>query len=153
MTVTLDNKLLVSGSLDGSIKVWDIVSGNLVSSFSASSEVFSIAVVQGIDGSYWVLAGLANSLILTANIYDANLKYCIQLHNACVLAVKFGMNGKWFISASKDGTLKCSIIPSGQMICKSSESAYVACCDISTDGQYVLSGGGTNSGMVYEVIY
>ena len=90
---------------------------------------------------------------MTASLNEPETKYCIKLHQQCVLSVKFGPSGKWFVSAGKDGTLNCSMIPTGQTICKAKESSYIACCDISACGKYILSGGGAEAGTVYEILY
>ena len=57
LTATDDDQLLISGSLDGSIRVWNVASGKHVSTVRASSEVFTVSVVRGEDSSQWILAG------------------------------------------------------------------------------------------------
>lgn len=80
-------------------------------------------------------------------------KYQLQLHESCVLSLKFAHCGKWFISTGKDNLVNAWRSPYGASIFQARESSSVLCSDISTDDKYIVTGSGDKKATLYEVIY
>ncbi|XP_074600285.1 transducin-like enhancer protein 3 [Brevipalpus obovatus] len=80
-------------------------------------------------------------------------KYLLQLHESCVLSLKFAYSGKWFISTGKDNMLNAWRTPYGMSIFQNREQSSVLSCDISSDDKYIVTGSGDKKATVYEVMY
>jgi WD40 repeat protein len=80
-------------------------------------------------------------------------KYKLQLHESCVLALKFANSGKWFATAGKDNALNAWRSPYGASIFSSKETSSVLSCDISSDDKFIVTGSGEKKATLYEVMY
>ena len=58
--MTADGKRAISGSLDNTIKVWDLSSGNIIASFTGESSIASCAIAP--DG-VTIVAGDASGRV------------------------------------------------------------------------------------------
>ncbi|MGL5880165.1 MAG: WD40 repeat domain-containing protein, partial [Xenococcaceae cyanobacterium] len=68
VAITPDNQKIVSGSSDGTVKIWDIDSGEMLHSFDGCASVASVAVTP--DGSN-IVTGCDDLTITMWQIPDA----------------------------------------------------------------------------------
>ena len=92
-----DGKTLVSGSIDKTVKLWDISSGRLLRSFDGHhGDVSSVAF----SPTGKILA--SGSLDATVRLWDANsggLLFTLKGHSSDVLSVAFSPDGKLLVSS------------------------------------------------------
>ena len=98
-----DGKMVASGSGDGTVKVWDTSTGNLVQNYSAkASRVFS--VVYSPNGS-WLAAGTeANGVMLWQPATKAGR--ALEGHRGAVSAAVFSPTGALMATGGQDTTVK-----------------------------------------------
>lgn len=65
-------------------------------------------------------------------------KYQLNLHESCVLSLKFANSGKWFVSTGKDNLLNGMRAPYGELIFYTKETSSVLSCDISSGNFFNL---------------
>ena len=63
----------------------------------------------------WLSVGMESSHVEVLHITKAD-KYQLNLHESCVLSLKFAHSGKWFISTGKDNYLNGWRTPYGASI-------------------------------------
>jgi hypothetical protein len=109
-----NGKQVLSGSYDDTIKLWDIVNGKEIKTFSGhSSLVFSVAFSP--DGNQM----LSGSNDKTVKLWDAASGRIIRTfseHTGGVYSVAFSPDGKQAISGSNDGTTRIWDISTGKEI-------------------------------------
>jgi WD40 repeat protein len=132
-----DGKQVISGSIDNTLKLWDVATSREIRIFSGhSGRVFSIAFSP--DGKQ-VISG---SWDKTLKLWDVTTGREIRTftgHTNPVTSVAFNPDGKQVISGSADKTLKLWNA-SGGSITFSGHSDEVTSVTFSPDGKQVVSG-------------
>ena len=97
--------LLISGSADQTIKVWNAVTGNLKFTLNGHTDVVNSLAISPCDR--WLISGSADQ---TIRIWDLTIptqkSVVIDEHSHAITALAFTPDGKYFISAAKDNELK-----------------------------------------------
>merc|ERR1712036_56809 len=133
---------------DGNIAVWDLHNQTLVRQLQGHTDGASCIDISA-DGTKLWTGGLDN----TVRSWDLREGSQLQLHESCVLSLKFANCGKWFVSTGKDNLLNAWRTPYGASIFQSNETSSVLSVDISTDDKYIVTGSGDKKATVYEIMY
>lgn len=101
-TFSPDGKLLVTGSRDTEVLIYEHATGQLITNIDAHS--FATQVVKfSLDGKY-LFTGGSDSDIKIWNATDWSLVHTISNHSSDVLDLDFSPDGSLFASSSYDGT-------------------------------------------------
>lgn len=147
--ISSDGTKLWTGGLDNTVRSWDLREGRQLQQHNFNSQIFSLGYCPTGD---WLAVGMESSNVEVLHCTKPD-KYLLQLHESCVLSLKFAYSGKWFISTGKDNMLNAWRTPYGVSIFQSREQSSVLSCDISSDDKYIVTGSGDKKATVYEVIY
>ena len=103
MKVDQNLGLLISASVDGTIKVWDLIKMSLKFNFvSHTNIVLSIEITD----DHKLLSGGADNSIVYWDLKKGNKINQFIGHKSNVLFLSVHPNGKYFFSASKDGEIR-----------------------------------------------
>lgn len=141
-----DDKLLVSGSEDGTIRIWDVQTGRELRRAEVGSAVKSIAVTD--DGSA-IAAAIQGKSETTLSVFDVdNLKVGSTWQVPRADHVGISSNAKVVITDCLPATLWDA--KTGREIFKLSgkDANWAFDVAISRDGNFVLTGGSPESGAV-----
>jgi len=98
-----DGTLLVSGSHDCSIKLWDVQTGGVVKTFCHTEKILSVSISVG---NTMIVSGSADKTICLWNIGTGEC-HVIKGHNSHITTVSFSpTNPQLLLSASNDGTVQ-----------------------------------------------
>ncbi|XP_074600286.1 transducin-like enhancer protein 3-B [Brevipalpus obovatus] len=147
--ISNDGTKLWTGGLDNTVRSWDLREGRQLYHHNFSSQIFSLGYCPTGD---WLAVGMESSNVEVIHSSKQE-KYLLQLHESCVLSLKFAYSGKWFISTGKDNMLNAWRTPYGMSIFQNREQSSVLSCDISSDDKYIVTGSGDKKATVYEVMY
>lgn len=102
LAITPDNKTLVSGSCDGTVKIWNLTTGELLHNLTDhSSEVWSVAITPNGET---LVSGSQDSTVKIWNLQTGELLNTISgysKYQGVVCAVAISPDGK-FIACSRD---------------------------------------------------
>ncbi|MBD2535023.1 trypsin-like peptidase domain-containing protein [Nostoc flagelliforme FACHB-838] len=134
-----DGKTLASGSLDGTIKIWNVRTGQEITTLQGhSSSVRSVAFSP--DGKT-LASGDWRRTIKIWNVGTGQEITKLQGHSDYVESVAFSPDGITLASGSKDGTIKIWNVRTGQEITTlKGHSSYVLSVTFSPDGKTLASG-------------
>ena len=114
IAVTLDDKCIVSGSSDNTLKLWDIKSGECLRTFVGHEDsIYALAITS--DGKYIVSGSDDNTL----KLWDINSRDCLRTfvgHKGWVNSVVITTDGQYIISGSNDKTLKLWDLNNGKCL-------------------------------------
>ena len=99
------SNLVVSGSFDESVRIWDVRTGKCLKTLPAHSDPVS-AVHFNRDGSLIVSSSYDGLCRIWDTASGQCLKTLIDDDNPPVSFVKFSPNGKYILAATLDNTLK-----------------------------------------------
>ncbi|KAG6328237.1 hypothetical protein ID866_10852, partial [Astraeus odoratus] len=134
-----DDRLIVSGSLDKTIRVWDAHTGSQLGSpiEGHTNVVWSVAFSP--DGSRWIASG---SLDNTIRVWDAHTGSQIgspfEGHTSGVFSVTFSPDDSWIVSGSRDQTIRVWDAHTGSQIVSPFEGHTDSICGV--DNQRGLVG-------------
>ncbi|KAJ3037929.1 Transducin-like enhancer protein 2 [Rhizophlyctis rosea] len=95
-----DGSQLITGSLDETVKVWDVAQGKEIMRFDCHSKVFSLRLTP--LGSFMAI-GLENSMIQLRHLRDPSQDREFRSHEYCVLSMKYAPPaGSWCVTTGKD---------------------------------------------------
>ena len=141
VAVTPDGKKIVSGSIDNTLKVWDLESGQCLATFEGhASGVWGVAVTP--DGS----KAVSGSTDMTLNVWDLESGQCLATlrgHPSSAPAVAVTPDGKRVVSGSSDKTLKVWDLESGRCLATlDGHGESIAEWDVAVtpDGEKAVSG-------------
>ena len=133
-----DGVFALSGSIDSTLKLWDVATGREIRTFSGHSDTVN-SVAFSPDGKQ-VLSGSGDS---TIKLWDASTGREIRTflgHRADVSYVAFSPDGKQALSGSGDSTIKLWDVATGHEIRTfSGHSDSVSSVAYSPDGRFALS--------------
>jgi len=147
--ISPDGMRIFTGGLDNTVRTWDVREGRQLSQHDFSSQIFSLGYCPTGD---WLAVGMESSHVEVLHTAKSD-KYQLNLHESCVLSLKFAHSGKWFISTGKDNYLNAWRTPYGASIFQSKETSSVLSCDISCDEKFIVTGSGDKKASLYEVAF
>jgi WD40 repeat protein len=105
LAVSLDGHLVLTGSVDQTIRVWDVADCRELACFHVESG--SVAAVAFSPDNHWLLSGSTDG---TIQLWDAHLHTLITTwrdHEHRICAVAFSEGGKNILAASSAGIVTC----------------------------------------------
>ena len=134
-----DDDYVVSGSKEGSIKLWDIHKQRSIKTFTGHTNSVT-SVCFSPDGKN-ILSG---SLDATIKLWDIETGRCVrtfEAHKSFVNSVCFSKDGKFVISGSSDGTIRFWAVETGECIeILKEHKGAVTSVSVSSSGKYLVSG-------------
>lgn len=110
--ISPDGSRIFTGGLDNTVRTWDVREGRQLSQHDFSSQIFSLGYCPSGD---WLAVGMESSHVEVLHNTKPD-KYQLNLHESCVLSLKFAHSGKWFVSTGKDNYLNAWRTPYGANI-------------------------------------
>ncbi|MBD2603463.1 serine/threonine protein kinase [Scytonema hofmannii FACHB-248] len=150
IAISRDNSILVSGSYDKTIKIWNLPDGTLIRTLTDhSGGVSSVAISP--DGQTLV-SGSRDKTIKIWQIADGTLIRTLTGHSSSVFSVAMSKDGQTLVSSSADKTIKIWQIADGTLIrTLTGDSDYVNSVAISPDGQTLVSGSGDKTIKIWQI--
>ncbi|KAJ1555544.1 hypothetical protein HK405_000663 [Cladochytrium tenue] len=141
-----DGNSLASGSWDGTIKLWEAATGQLIRTMEAHSDVVQSVAFSG-DGKT-VVSGSWDHRIKLWGVATGRLLQTLEAHSERVWSVAFSSDGRMVASGSSDGTIKLWEVATGwplrtsgnQVRTLTGHSDVVRSVAFSSDGFTVASG-------------
>ena len=119
LIITPNGKMLISGSLDGTIRLWRLPDGRHIRTLEGHSDsVFCLSISP--DGKILASGSLDN----TIRLWDLHSGECLQIlvgHERWVNCLSISPDGKTLVSGSYDRTARLWSLPSGKPIRKFAE--------------------------------
>ncbi len=133
--------ILVTGSWDKTLKVWNVATGQLLRTLMGHQEaVWSVAVST--DGKT-LASGSSDQEIKIWNLPTGQLIHTLGGHSSWVAAVALSPDGELVISGSSDKTIKVWSLRSGELIHTLKGHTYaVTSVAITPDGKTLVTGSG-----------
>lgn len=148
--LSADGRQLLTGSLDGTLRLWDLSRHQQRASFAMPAQVYSLAISPSPDAT--VAIGLENTQVQLLDPASGQ-RAVLPLHESCVLSLRFATSGAWFITTGKDCVLAVWASPAGRLAVQVREAASILCSDVARDGEYIVTGSGDQTATVYKVMY
>ena len=131
--------LLVSGSYDNSVNLWQISTGKLRLSLKHDDKVLGVAISP--DGKQVVSASRDKTLKIW-DVKTGDLLPILKGHSESVTCVLITPNGKQVISGSTDKTIRVWDLASGKILYTlNGHEDAIGAIAITRDGKYLFSGG------------
>ncbi|MCS7227406.1 MAG: WD40 repeat domain-containing protein [Endomicrobia bacterium] len=134
-----DGKYLASGSLDRTIKLWEVSTGRLVRTLEGHTwDVESVAFSA--DGKY-LASGSGDKTIKLWEVSTGRLVRTLEGHTDRINSVAFSADGKYLASGSWDKTIKLWEVSTGRLVCTlEGHTDRINSVAFSADGKYLASG-------------
>ncbi|MGK7874380.1 MAG: hypothetical protein AB4426_14025 [Xenococcaceae cyanobacterium] len=135
-----DKQILASGSFDDTIKIWNLNTGQLISTLTRASRVNAIAISP--DGQTLISSG-NNNTIKIWNIVTAT-QNTLSGHSDWILCLAISPDGQTLVSGSSDRTIKIWNLQTGEIRhTLTGDDGAVLAIAISPDGRTLVSSSGT----------
>lgn len=147
----LDRRRLVSGSWDGTVRIWNVVTGNCEMVLEGhTSTVWSVAVFH--DG----MRVISGSLDKTVRVFDAKSAECLMIleeHDDSVFSVACSCDGSLIASGSRDKTIHVHDSNTGELInVLTGHAGWIYSINFSHEGQRLVSGATDNTVRIWNSI-
>ena len=137
LVIDQEGTRLISGSRDGTIRIWDLVGSEPCRILTGHTEGISALVLEPASGRL-----VSASWDMTLRVWDLDTGETVQTlrgHNECVLAVDIMPSTGHIVSSGPDGTIRIWDLQSGAEVRKMSNfSKSVFDLTITPDGTHVL---------------
>ncbi|EJC99720.1 WD40 repeat-like protein [Fomitiporia mediterranea MF3/22] len=148
-----DGKCVASGSNDGTVRIWDVESGEMVYVLFEEIRAFITSVVFSPDGHRLASGSYAK----TVTIWDCESREVVSApfegHTGSVWNVAFSPDGTHVASASEDATIRVWDIMSASTVrVLEGHTAAVRCVAVSSDGKQMVSGSEDKTIRVWDAI-
>jgi WD40 repeat protein len=144
-----DGCRLVSGSWDGTVRVWDVQTGAELLCLRGHEHAVT-CVSFSADGHRLVSGSGDNTLRLWEARTGAEL-LCLRGHEGAVWSVSFSADGCRLVSGSGDETVRVWEAQSGaELLCLRGHEGGVTSVSFSADGRHLVSGSGDKTVRVWE---
>ena len=145
-----DSKILASGGVDNSIKLWDVASGQELMTLTGHS--FGVASVAFSPDGKILVSGSADKTIKFWDVASGRELRTLTGHATGVRSVSFTPDGRILASGSLDRTIKFWDVASGQELrTLTGHSSWVTSVAFSPDGKILASSSRDKTIKLWEV--
>jgi WD40 repeat protein len=150
LAISPDGKILVSGSADQTIKVWDWATGTeLRTLVGHSSFINALAIAP--DGKTLV-SGSADQMIKIWDLTTGKELRTLTGHTGFINALKISHDGRILVSGGADQIIKIWDLTTGKELrTLTGHTGYINSLDISADGHTLVSGGTDQTLKVWDL--
>ena len=114
IALSVDSTLLVSGGLDSTIVLWNVLSGKVIKKLGFHH---GVVTTLNLNGSGSLLAsGSSDKTVVVYDIADEKIAYKIDNLTSDVTVVRFSADGQLLAVGSQDKTIRLYNAKSGQLI-------------------------------------
>ncbi|KAJ3124366.1 hypothetical protein HK098_001190 [Nowakowskiella sp. JEL0407] len=139
VAMSLDGKLVISGSKDATIKVWSTDTGEEVSTLTGHTNVVTVFAVSS-DGKFFASGSEDRSIILWSMKNYEKLKRFVG-HSDAIYALAISSDSKLVVSGSDDHTVRLWLIETSEVLRTFvGHSHWVNSVAFSPDDQCIISG-------------
>jgi WD40 repeat protein len=149
-----DGKYIVSGTDDGTLRLWDTKHSEEIYSIIAHSDDIN-AAIWSYDGRY-IFSGSSDKTIkmwrFVEDVGFFKLEKTFETESHTVAALALSPNGRYLVSASHDRTLKLWDIQTGENLRTfEGHKSTVRSVVFSPDGRFIVSGSWDTTAKIWEV--
>ena len=113
LAFTPDGSHIVSGSLDCTIRIWDVATGRLERTLPGEVMVNAVAVTP--DGR-WIVSGGQDGKVGVWDFATGHRERVLEGHTSRVAVVAATPDSRWIVSGSEDRTLRVWDLASGKLL-------------------------------------
>ncbi|KAJ3217120.1 Transducin-like enhancer protein 4 [Dinochytrium kinnereticum] len=150
-TLTPDGHRLITGSLDKSVKVWDVLGGKEIAHLEYPTPIYSLGFCPIQPPR--IAVGLEKSIDIRNISQPSEKREVMGVHQDCVLSVRYAPSGSWFATTGKDKKWVCWRTSDYGSVFEIPESSSILCAEISACGDYLATGSGDSVANIYSMIY
>ena len=129
---------MISGSVDKTIKIWDLVTGT--EKFTVKGHSYSVKVIVFTPDGKTVISASTDNTIKIWDVETGTEKFTLKGHSSWVSAIALTPDGKILISGSHDNTIKIWEIETGAEIATFTGESPINCCAVAADGVTIVAG-------------
>jgi Tol biopolymer transport system component len=145
-----DGKTVVSGSLDRTLRLWDVAS--VQSLRTLEGHTYAVTAVAFSPDGKTVVSGSDDGTLRVWDVASVQSLRTLEGHTYAVTAVPYSPDGKTIVSGSYDGTLRVWDVARGQSLrTLQGHTAAVNAVAYSPDGKTVVSGSYNGTLRVWDV--
>jgi WD40 repeat protein len=145
-----DGQTLASGSVDSTIKLWNVKTGNLLQTLEGHS--YSVNSVAYSPDGQTLASGSEDNTIKLWNVKTGKLLQTLEGHSYSVNSVAYSPDGQTLASGSVDSTIKLWNVKTGNLLqTLEGHSSWVNSVTYSPDGQTLASGSEDNTIKLWNV--
>jgi WD40 repeat protein len=150
VAVTFDDRHVVSGSTDNTLRVWDLATGETKTTLRGhTGSVYAVAVTP--DGRH-VVSGSGDSTLRVWDLATGKSKTTLRGHSGPVNAVAVTPDGRHLVSGSTDSTLRVWDLATGETkTTLQGHTGSVRGVAVTPDGLHVVSSSGDNTLRVWDL--
>lgn len=139
LVFSLDQRYLISGSADHTIRIWDAQKGRLMRTIAAhAGAVLSLAITPD---SKKLISGSADTTIKIWDLNQYHLPQTLIGHSGWVLSIAISRDGTLLVTGGGDATIKIWSLSTGELLKTLTEHLTpVLSVAISPDSQLLVSG-------------
>ncbi|KAK7203840.1 Utp21 specific WD40 associated putative domain-containing protein [Myxozyma melibiosi] len=130
------NKTIISCSLDGQLQFHEFKTAALTYSLQLPAPATSLLLHRSTD---LLAVSLENKQILVVDILTKRVVRELKGHAQAISAFDFSADGRWIVSASKDGTIRTWDLPTGSCIDAVRVSSPVSALRLSGNGEWLAT--------------
>ncbi|KAH8662952.1 WD40-repeat-containing domain protein [Tricladium varicosporioides] len=149
-----DGKQVVSGSYDGTVRLWDVVTGKQVLPALEGHTSLVTSVAFSPDGKQVVSGSYDNTVRLWDAATGKQVLPALEGHTSEVSSVAFSPDGKQVVSGSWDKTVRLWDVATGKQVLPALEghTSQVSSVAFSPDGKQVVSGSWDKTVRLWDVV-
>ena len=139
VAVTSDNKYILSGSDDGTIRIWNLIEKRQAGVLEGHwSKVTTVAITT--DYKY-IISGSSDRSIIVWNFINKRQEFPLQGHLEGVTSVAVTSDNKYIISGSEDKTIRIwNFLEKSQETVLQEHLDWVTSVSVTNDNKYIISG-------------
>jgi WD40 repeat protein len=158
-----NDRLLASGRLDGTVRVWDVAKGNEIASFMTSEnktgkstdKINTVAFSPDGDvvlAAGWTISGKATYPVRLWRVADGGVMATLTGHSDVVICSAFSPEGRYAVTGSWDRTAIVWDVNSGKEYRQlDAHSKWVTAVAFSPDGTKILTGSDDKTVRLWDV--
>ena len=150
VAVAPNSSWLASGSWDGTVRIWDAVSGRQRAVLKGhTSDVGAVAVAPD---SRWLASGSWDGTVRIWDAVSGRQRAVLKGHTSDVGAVAVAPDGSWLASGSSDGTVRIWDVDTGrQRAVLEGHASDVDAVAVALDGRWLASGSTDGTVRIWDV--